>query len=294
MAASQTCPRCGAANRPGTMYCVNCGSPLSAGTPGAAAPSAPPMYPPATPPYPMAAPPMWDAERTKQVGRTKTGVLLLLIGTLISWVPIIGPLGGLLVLIGAILVILGRKAFGAAHARNVVISVVVFFVGLIVVFAGGIPLAAVIVVAAGFSAQTIPAAEVQAAFNSVLIIAVAGAIIGGLANVLFTFILQNQTGKMLLFAGYGAGVVIQVVIFVVVSADIPDILAACSGDTCNSTAARTVLDRFLGRVDSLSLLEGIPALLYAGAYYLVWNRINKGELPAPPAAPGMPPAIQPR
>src|SRR5213592_907352 len=113
MAGSVTCPRCGAANSPGTMFCVNCGSALSAGAGGP--PAAAPMYPGAMPGLPSA----WDAERRKQIDRTKTGVLLLLIGTLIGWLPIIGVLGGLLVLIGAILVILGRKAFGAAHSRNV-------------------------------------------------------------------------------------------------------------------------------------------------------------------------------
>src|SRR5256885_13761663 len=99
------------------MFCVNCGSALSAGTGAGAAPAAP-MYPGAMPGLPSA----WDAERRKQIGRTKTGVLLLLVGTLISWLPIpIGALGALLILIGAILVILGRKAFGAAHSRNVIV-----------------------------------------------------------------------------------------------------------------------------------------------------------------------------
>src|SRR5207244_12017557 len=100
------------------MFCTNCGSPLSAGTP---APSgAPPMYPApgayggAMPGLPSA----WDAERRKQIDRTKTGLLLLLIGGLISWIPIVGILGGLLSLIGAILGILGRKAFRFIHARD--------------------------------------------------------------------------------------------------------------------------------------------------------------------------------
>src|SRR2546426_7874767 len=114
------------------MFCTNCGSPLSAGT--APPSSAPPMYP-APGPYGGAMPGLpsaWDAERRKQIDRTKTGLLLLLIGGLISWIPIIGVFGALLLLIGAILVILRRKAFGSTHARNVVIAIVLYFVGVLV------------------------------------------------------------------------------------------------------------------------------------------------------------------
>src|SRR2546426_8764193 len=77
-------------------------------------------------------PSAWDAERRKQIDRTKTGLLLLLIGGLISWIPFIGVLGGVLLLIRAILVIIGRKAFGSTHARNVLLAIVLFFVGVII------------------------------------------------------------------------------------------------------------------------------------------------------------------
>src|SRR2546430_13184178 len=71
------------------MFCTNCGSPLSAGTP---APSgAPPMYPApgayggAMPGLPSA----WDVGRRKQIDRTKTGLLLLLIGGVVLLVSIL-------------------------------------------------------------------------------------------------------------------------------------------------------------------------------------------------------------
>src|SRR2546428_23791 len=105
LATSLTCPRCGTSNKLGTMFCTNCGSPLSAGTPAPTA--APPMYaaPGAYPGAMPGLPSAWDAERRKQIDRTKTGLLLLLIGGLISWIPIVGIFGGLLSLIGAILAI---------------------------------------------------------------------------------------------------------------------------------------------------------------------------------------------
>src|SRR5439155_115392 len=82
------------AKRPGTMFCSNCGSALSEGAGG---------MPPAPAPVYMGTPglasPM-EAERHTQIGRTKTGLLLLLIGTLIRWIPyfLAGLLGGLLLL----------------------------------------------------------------------------------------------------------------------------------------------------------------------------------------------------
>src|SRR2546429_2519256 len=100
------------------MFCTNCGSPLSAGTP---APSgAPPMYPApgayggAMPGLPSA----WDVGRRKQIDRTKTGLLLLLIGGLISWISIIWLFGGVLFLVGAILLIPWGKALGSTPALN--------------------------------------------------------------------------------------------------------------------------------------------------------------------------------
>src|SRR5438876_1070166 len=92
------------------MFCVNCGSALSAGAGGASAAAAP-MYPPAMPGLPSA----WDADRRKQIDRTKTGLLLLLIGGLISWIPIVRLLGRLLLPIGAILAIIGQLVSNAIN-----------------------------------------------------------------------------------------------------------------------------------------------------------------------------------
>ena len=288
MATSVKCPRCGAANTPGTMFCVNCGSALSTGAGGAPAAGAP-MYPPAMPGLPSA----WDAERRKQVDRTKTGVLLLLVGTLIGWLPFIGIVGSLLVLVGAILVILGRKAFGATHSRNVVLSIVLFILGIIIVAVATVILIAATV--ASFIPGNPPSqAAITSAFTNFLIILVVGAIVGGLASVFFTFAIQNKTGRMLLLGGYVASIALQIAIFVLVSQAIGSFVAAMfPGGTYDPAAAAAASATFSARVQSLSYLSVIPALLYAGAYYLVWNRINKGEIPASTTAPPMGPAPMP-
>src|SRR5207247_149267 len=96
--------------------------------------TAAPMYPGAMPRLPSA----WDAERRRQIDRTKTGVLLILVGTLIGWLPYIGVIGFIMIFVGAILVILGRKAFGAAHSRNVIISIVLVILGIIITVVAGV------------------------------------------------------------------------------------------------------------------------------------------------------------
>jgi hypothetical protein len=230
----------------------------------------------------------FDQERQKQINRTRTGVLLILIGTLISWIPFVGALGGLLVFIGAILVILGRKAFGAAHSRNVILSIVLVFLGILIGIIGGVIAFASTFASFGQAAPT-PAA-ISSAINSFLIVGVIAGLVTGLANVFFTFAIQNQTGKRLLLAGYAAGVVVSIVVLVVASGVISELVAAaCPGGTCSQTASLTLQDSVQNRLLLVKLLQVIPALLYGGAYYLVWNRIKSGEIPGPSMPPGMMP-----
>ena len=273
------------------MFCSNCGAALTAGPTGSSEGSG------AGYPAPYSAPPAYGSayggERTKQVDRTRTGLLLLLVGTLISWVPIIGAVGGLIVLIGAILVILGRKAFGPIHSRNVVISIVLFFVGLIILFVGGLILG--LAIATGFVGGTPTQASIEAAFNNALILLVVGSVVAGLANVFFSYALQIQIGKILLWAGYAASVAVQIAVFVVIRGTIAQLLVTMfPGGTYDPTAAAAAAASFQAQVSGLGLLSAIPALLFAAAYYLAWTRVNKGEIPEriPPSmgpTPPMPP-----
>ncbi len=247
------------------------------------------MYPGAMPGLPSA----WDAERRKQIDRTKTGILLLLVGALIGWLPYIGVLGAILGLVGAILVILGRKAFGAAHSRNVIVSILLVILGIIIV---GV---ATVVLVFGTAASIIPGnppsqAAITSTFNNFLGILIVGVIVTGLATVFFTFAIQDQMGRMLLLGGYVVNIVIQIATFVILSQAIGAIVAAMfPGGTYNPAQAAIALADFSARVQTLGYLAAIPALIYAGAYYLVWNRINKGEIPPSTGPPPMAPAPLP-
>jgi len=277
-------------NQAGWTFCANCGSSaaMAGGMPSAGGAQAPlPAYP-AYPGYGYGASP-WEAERQKQVGRTKTGLLLMLVGGLISWIPFIGLLGSLLLLIGAILVILGRKAFGATHSRNVIIAIVVFFVGIISAIAIGVMLGVALYAASTGSSDpaTVANAFVNALNNFLIGLIVVSAIVG-IAYVLFTYALQQQIGKVLLWAGYAASVAIAIAVYVVISQLFATAIAqATSGTTYDPGPLLAVQ----AQATALGILSVIPSILFAAATYLAWSRVNRGEIPAPSVPPGMPPGM---
>ena len=294
MAFGAQCSKCGFTNQPGFQFCTNCGSTLGASPPMPATPPAfgappaygtPPMYGPPTAPIPYAyGPPPWEMERRKQIDRTKTGILLLLVGTLIGWIPLIGGLiGGILLLIGVILVVLGRKAFGRAHSRNVVLSIVFFFVGIGVAVA----VAVIFVVSLISAAQAYEFNQnlaaflraVEGALNGLVIGLIVVAAISGLASILFTYGLQNQLGRILLFAGYGASIGVQVAVFAIVA---PLIGQAVADSITGGIYNPAPLEGFQAQINSYGILSVVPAVIFAAANYIAWSRINRGEIPPPP------------
>lgn len=281
-------------NQPGYQFCTNCGAPLAGG------PSAPPSPPgspaagyapaPGAVPYPAAAPypGSVEFERARGIDRTKTGVLLLLIGSLISWIPIIQIIAYLLILIGVILVILGRKAFGPQHTRNVVVSIVLFIVGILVVVAVAV-IAAISSLAGNFGpgvSPTLSPAVLAAAMNAGLLAGIVSAIVIGIAELLFTYALQAQPGRILLWAAYGANVALSIALYLLLSPLTPGVVTLADYD------ALAALQR------SYALLSVVPSLVFAAADYLAWSRINRGEIPArEPASVGYaypPPPMPPR
>ncbi len=286
LSVSSLCTRCGFQNQPGYQFCTNCGAPLAAAPSAAVPPAAPYAAPPAYAapagyaPYPGS----FDYERGKRVERTKTGVLLLLIGSLLTWVPVVSIFAYILILIGVILVILGRKAFGPAHSRNILLSIILFIVGIIVVVAVTVAYVLPGVISSigpGGTVNLTPAFYASAA-NAGLLAGIVGAIIIGIAEVLFTYALQAPNGRILLWAAYGANLALSVVLWVILS------------PLFSAVVTQTDYDSAAAAQQTYALLSVIPALLFAVADYLAWARINRKEIPAPsPAPPVMPPMMPP-
>src|SRR5258708_6944675 len=125
-----TCPRCGANNTPTARFYSTCGKSLV-------------TFPsPAPPPVGYTPPPVkqyypyqylansWEVARTNKINNTLTGLLQLVIGVLIAWIPSAGFIGGIVGFIGGILVYIGREPFGADHLRNTTLALIFFVVGI--------------------------------------------------------------------------------------------------------------------------------------------------------------------
>src|SRR6266581_2046128 len=127
------CPKCGTNNPATARYCSLCGNLLAPVPPAqTVTPSLMPSVPATTAPsaYYGYVASYYETARATAIDRTKNGLMLLVIGLVISWIPTVGAVGVFLELAGAILVILGRHAFGPDHARNILLSIIIFGIAI--------------------------------------------------------------------------------------------------------------------------------------------------------------------
>ncbi len=303
MSTSTTCPKCGTLNAQWARFCAKCGNPLTVQPPQQ--PTASPMSSSPTP----TVPPPWytytpQADYTfrhqTQIDRTKTGLLLLIIGVLLAPVPYIGVIGSLLSLIGAILVILGRNAFGPKHSRNVIWAIVIYIVGGVIFFIGGIVYAFEVISDARLANGDLSvfSAALTSAFQDLLIAAFIGSIVIGIAHVLFTYAIQNKNGRILLWTAYASSLAFGIISAILVTQSLS---TAVQQSVVGGVYDPTPLQNLRNQLQVFGLLGFIPAALWSTALYLVWSRIGRGELPPstqvgpsyPSFTPPSPPAPSP-
>jgi hypothetical protein len=270
------CTRCGFANPLGQHFCTRCAERLT-----------PRMQSVTTPVSPAHSPASWSPntplsyEARKGVDRTFTGVLLIIIGFLLTPLPYANYFGSLLLIIGAILVILGREFFGAKHSRLVMRSLGIYIVGLAVVilnvavFTDSLASA----ISVGLSPTALGQLVVQAANQFLVGLIISGAVTG-VAILFFTYALQNSTGRLLLWAGYAATIAVGVAVFYIVSSDVATEVQQATSASPPDLAPIAALQ---GQIQLIGLINYIPAVLNAIAYSLVLLRIRDGELPATPS-----------
>ena len=193
------------------------------------------------------------------IDRTKTGLLLITIGYLSLWIPIVGIVGSIIQLVGAILVILGRKAFGKQHSRNVIWSVIIYVIGG--GFSAGAFLALIFSIIANYrlnGTNPVPPPNSTSYFTplffDLILIAIA---IQSIAHVLFTYALQKRNGRILLWCGYASIVAASSVEFLIL-----------------------INIRYLNTIPLI-----VPGIVFGYAYYLARERIVHGEIPVPLASP---------
>jgi hypothetical protein len=261
-----TCTKCGASNGPLARYCMTCGTQLptvSAPTPTQPSIGYTPL--PAQPyysyqyQYPSN---YWEVARTSKINNSLTGLLLLIIGVLIAWMPFAGFLGGIAGFIGGILVYVGREPFGPDHVRNTTLALIFFIVGIAVTIFG-------FFYALAYGSFSSPVTLFSIVF-------VLGGAIFGLSEVLITYSLQKSAGHTLLWTAYGISIAIGLVNIL--------LLPFSSGGFWTIFFGTGVF-LFTG------FLAAIPAALYGVAFYLGRERIVRHEIPPPmnQQATGKPP-----
>jgi len=254
-----TCPRCGASNTPTARFCSTCGTSLV----NVPAPTLPPMGyapPPIQPYYPYQYPAnYWEVVRTNKINNSLTGLLLLVIGVLIAWIPFAGFIGGIVGFVGGILVLVGREPFGADHVRTTTLALIFFVVGIAVTIFGFFYALAYGISSALGGGST----SVVVLFGIVFLI---GGAIFGLAEVLLTYSLQRSNGHTLLWIAYGISIFLGLVNLFVIPFGSGGFWTLYFG---------TGVALFTG------FLAAIPAALYGTAFYLARERIVRHEIPPP-------------
>ena len=211
--------------------------------------------------------------RSIDVERTKTGLLLVAAGILLGPVPYVMYIGVILATIGVIMVIFGRNSFETTHSNYVFSSVVIYCLGFAIALIALFYFSFFSITASqGLVSQATVESKQILAFDDFLTgVLVSGAVIG-VAYVVFTYALQDSAGRALLYIAFATHLVVAVLIASVISQQV-------AGAITHSLSSGSVYPSLLAQLQLLQLLGFAPAAIFAIAYYKVYSRIQKGEVP---------------
>jgi len=208
--------------------------------------------------------------------RTSTGLLLCVIGFLISWIPVIGGLGGLLGIGGLILVFLGRDDFNDPHPRNVTIGAVLIVVGFLVAVFATVAFAvsiATTVAEPGLTSGEL-APQLTSDFQSFMIAILASSLLEGLGQFAMIYSITDGVGRGLMGVGILASFATGVYIYTVVSTEIGGVVQqSVTGGGLNTAP----IDALSAQLQNLRLLAAIPALIFAYVYWRTRDDVVQGR-----------------
>jgi hypothetical protein len=273
------CPVCGTALAPESGVCRTCRTPLRTEQEPIAAPDGNPL---------SGVDGSWGPPLSRERERTRTGLLLITVAFGLLWIPYIEGIGELMVIVGALYLWLGRRAFPPAHRRNVGVSG-----GLIVT---GILLAVVLV--AWFLVDFLTsgggtgggAGGMNGPLPSDLTVFILAALVSSsllaAAYVLLPFALADARTRILLVVAAILTVALAAVsAFVLLPQAGPAVNQALSGGTFHPGA----LAGFERESVLLGLTQIVPDFLFLVAYYRTRARLFALRPPGgevPPTASG--------
>jgi len=207
------------------------------------------------------------------VGRTETGIFLVIISLVLGPIPYLTYIGTVVGLVGVIMIIIGRKVFGQKHSNLVLLAVSVWVVGSIIGFLVIVSysLDVTTTLASGLSQQAL-----NSAFDNFEIGFIIVAAILGMSNVLLTFSLQSNGGRVVLLAAYGTSLAIGIFVASIITSQIN--MAVVQSVATQDLAP---LNNLQAQSQLLGLFGLIPAIMWAFAYYKVYQRIANREIPDP-------------
>jgi hypothetical protein len=214
-------------------------------------------------------------ERVRQISRTKTGILLLIVAVLLGWIPYIQFLGLFVGAVGVILIILGSHAFGPRHTTLVWLSVVIFIVAF---------LAEVVVVSSfvGSVGELRTATAARSAFDRLLLGSLVIVSIISVSFALILFDLQGRASRLLMVGAVIGQSLVSVWLFVfILNPIIHEAIAQAFASGPMNIEPIEEAQRQLDALSGYAFLNAIPGLLFAAGYYLTYDRVARNVIPRP-------------
>jgi len=218
--------------------------------------------------------------------RTDTGLLLLVIGFALIWIPYVAFVADLIVLIGIIFLILGRRAYGPDHHRNVVVGGVLFLITVVAAIGLAIWFAAALVgqLVSNLNSVNVATGALQNDFAVLFIGTAILGVVGAFVRVIMPYALADRTTTILLWAGFALSVAVSVLVLAILY---PQIASAITQSTSGTQFNPGPLTSLQTTSTLLGLLNVVPSLLFAWAYYRAREeaiRRQGGPASAPPSA----------
>jgi hypothetical protein len=179
---------------------------------------------------------------------------------------IVGGIGGIIVFIGAILFLIGRKEFNEKHQRFVIYAVILFVISIILIF--------FLVVIGTFINITAGTTDFS---SSMVIPTITGAILGGLVYIFALYELEDKKGRYILYTAYIVSIIIAVVIVLYSMGEYSNYLNEVFS-TGNQPTNYSSTMAFTSRMSNISVLGVISNILWAIAVYIPYKRIKDGDL----------------
>jgi MFS family permease len=188
---------------------------------------------------------------------------------------IVSFIGVILILIGALLFLMGRKEFGKKHQKNIMNAVIIFVINVFAILSILTIVIAIMIYSAITKTISTDSTATLAAPSLLIVIVVSiiSAVLGGLIYYFALIELENKTGKKILYTG----IVTSIAISMVTSFYLADMLGELFGSISTGNSDYSLFP-FTQNFGKIAILGIIPNLLFLYSFYIPYKRIKDGEL----------------